>query len=146
MKKKLKILALFDAIAPTSLDQDLSAELKTDDWKTEAYAHLRALGPHGLVVAAFDNEPTHVNGYRAGFPDATAGVIRNVHEAAADRRGDTVDQDGIRLEDGAAGRVIVTIVAAAGRDFASGWPEAGRILSAQESLPRGLPRLRLRPV
>lgn len=35
-KKKLKILALFDAIAPTTIDQDLSAELKTDDWKTEA--------------------------------------------------------------------------------------------------------------
>ena len=36
MKKKLKVLALFDAIAPTTLDQDLSAELQTDDWKTEA--------------------------------------------------------------------------------------------------------------
>jgi hypothetical protein len=44
-------------------------ELGDDDWKTEAYAHLRALGP---VVAAFDNEPTHVNGYRGGFPDAIA--------------------------------------------------------------------------
>ena len=36
MKRKLKVLALFDAIAPTTLDQDLSAELKTEDWKTEA--------------------------------------------------------------------------------------------------------------
>lgn len=36
MKKKLKILALFDAITTTTLDQDLSAELKTEDWKTEA--------------------------------------------------------------------------------------------------------------
>jgi hypothetical protein len=44
-------------------------ELGDDDWKTEAYAHLRAIGP---VVAAFDNEPTHVNGYRGGFPDAIA--------------------------------------------------------------------------
>jgi hypothetical protein len=42
-------------------------ELGDDEWKQEAYAHLRALG---TVVAAFDNEPTHVNGYRAGFPDA----------------------------------------------------------------------------
>ena len=38
-----------------------------DAWKAEAYARLRGLGQ---VVAAFDNEPTHVNGYRAAFPDA----------------------------------------------------------------------------
>jgi len=43
-------------------------ELSDDDWKIEAYARLRQLGG---VVAVFDNEPTHVNGYRAGFPDAT---------------------------------------------------------------------------
>jgi len=43
-------------------------ELSDDDWKSEAYARLRQLGG---VVAVFDNEPTHVNGYRAGFPDAT---------------------------------------------------------------------------
>ena len=43
-------------------------ELSDDDWKTEAYARLRELG---AVAAVFDNEPTHVNGYRAGFPDAT---------------------------------------------------------------------------
>jgi hypothetical protein len=43
-------------------------ELSDDDWKIEAYARLKALGG---VVAVFDNEPTHVNGYRGGFPDAT---------------------------------------------------------------------------
>src|SRR4026207_747169 len=57
MKKKLKILALFDAIAPTTIDQDLSAELKTDDWKTEANV-LEALGGLGHTtehLAIFDN-------------------------------------------------------------------------------------------
>jgi D-alanine-D-alanine ligase len=43
VKKKLKVLALFDAIAPTTIDQDLSAKLKTEDWKTEAHV-LKALG------------------------------------------------------------------------------------------------------
>lgn len=43
MAKKLKVLALFDAIAPTRIDQDLTAELQTDDWKTEANV-LAALG------------------------------------------------------------------------------------------------------
>ena len=57
MKKKLKILALFDAITPTTLDQDLSAELKTDDWKTEAnvLAALRQLGHTVEHLAIFDD-------------------------------------------------------------------------------------------
>ena len=46
MKRKLKILALFDAIAPTTLDQDLTKELKTEDWKTESDI-LKALGELG---------------------------------------------------------------------------------------------------
>jgi len=55
--KKLKILALFDAIAPTTLDQDLSAELKTDDWKTEAniLAALAELGHPTEYLAIFDD-------------------------------------------------------------------------------------------
>jgi D-alanine-D-alanine ligase len=56
-KKKLKILALFDAITPTTIDQDLSAELQTDDWKTEANV-LAALGELGHTVehlAIFDD-------------------------------------------------------------------------------------------
>lgn len=57
MKRKLKVLALFDAIAATTLDQDLSAELKTEDWKTEAHV-LRALAQLGHTVehqAIFDD-------------------------------------------------------------------------------------------
>lgn len=57
MKKKLKVLALFDAIAPTTIDQDLSAELKTADWKTEAnvLAALRELGHTTEHLAIFDD-------------------------------------------------------------------------------------------
>ena len=57
MKKKLKILALFDAIRPTTIDQDFSAEMKTEDWKTEANV-LAALGELGYTtehLAIFDN-------------------------------------------------------------------------------------------
>lgn len=49
MRKKLKVLALFDAVEPTTLDQDLTSQLKTADWKTEAavLAALDELGyPH----------------------------------------------------------------------------------------------------
>ena len=57
MKRKLKVLALFDAIRPTTIDQDLSAEMKTEDWKTEANV-LAALGELGYTtehLAIFDN-------------------------------------------------------------------------------------------
>lgn len=57
MSKRLKVLALFDAVAPTALDQDLSAELQTPDWKTEAHvlAALRELGHETQYLALFDN-------------------------------------------------------------------------------------------
>ena len=57
MKKKLKILALFDAIRPTGIEEDLTAELKTDDWKTEAgvLAALKELGYPVEHLALFDD-------------------------------------------------------------------------------------------
>lgn len=57
MKKKLKVLALFDAISPTAIDQDLSAEMQTEDWKTEAnvMAALAALGYTAEHLVIFDD-------------------------------------------------------------------------------------------
>jgi D-alanine-D-alanine ligase len=57
VKKKLKILALFDAIAPTTIDQDLSTELQTPDWQTEAHVlgALKELGHTTEYLAIFDN-------------------------------------------------------------------------------------------
>src|SRR6185503_16815960 len=57
MKKKLKVLALFDAVSPTTINQDLSAELKTEDWKTEANVlhALRELGHSAEYLAIFDD-------------------------------------------------------------------------------------------
>lgn len=58
-----------------------------DDWKETAYAELRAIG---TVVAVFDNEPTHVNGYRRAFPDALV-----VHLATDDSGREVTLLDGI---------------------------------------------------
>lgn len=57
VRKKLKVLALFDAIAPTTLDQDLKEELKTEDWSSEANVlrALRTLGHETEYVAIFDD-------------------------------------------------------------------------------------------
>src|SRR4029434_5065409 len=57
MKRKFKVLALFDAVRPTKIDQDLSKEMKTEDWKTEANL-LTALGALGYTaehLAIFDD-------------------------------------------------------------------------------------------
>jgi D-alanine-D-alanine ligase len=46
VKKKLKVLVLFDGTSPTTVDQDFSDELKTKEWKTEADV-MNALGALG---------------------------------------------------------------------------------------------------
>lgn len=45
-----------------TLDED------DDDYKARTYQQLRGIGQ---VIAAFDNEPTHINGYHRAFADAT---------------------------------------------------------------------------
>ncbi len=57
MKKKLKVLVLFDGTSATTLDQDFSKEMKTPDWKTEAnvMAALGALGYAAEHLAIFDD-------------------------------------------------------------------------------------------
>ena len=57
MKRKLKVLALFDATGPTTIDQDLSEALKTEDRKTEADVlnALNALGYSAEYLAIFDD-------------------------------------------------------------------------------------------
>ncbi len=57
MKKKLKVLVLCDGARPTKIDEDLSQEMKTEDWKTEANV-LTALGELGYTaeqLAIFDD-------------------------------------------------------------------------------------------
>lgn len=55
--RKLKVLALFDAISPTTLDQDLTEEFMTEDWKTEVNVlnALRELGHETQHLAIFDD-------------------------------------------------------------------------------------------
>ena len=57
MKKKLKVLVLFDGTSPTTVDQDFSKEMKTKDWKTEAdvMTALAKLGCTAEHLAIFDD-------------------------------------------------------------------------------------------
>jgi len=57
VKKKLKVLVLFDGTRPTKIDEDLSKELKHKDWKTEKNVMdaLGALGHTAEHLAIFDD-------------------------------------------------------------------------------------------
>ena len=55
-------------------------ELHDDLWKEQACAKLEALGP---VVAAFDNEPAHINRYRQLFPGALCIHLDTDHSGRA---------------------------------------------------------------
>jgi D-alanine-D-alanine ligase len=57
VKKKLKVLVLFDGVQPTPIDADLSEEMKTEDWQTEAnvMAALSELGHIPEHLAIFDD-------------------------------------------------------------------------------------------
>jgi D-alanine-D-alanine ligase len=57
MKKNLKVLVLFDGVQPTPIDADLSEEMKTEDWQTEAnvMAALKELGHTAEHLAIFDD-------------------------------------------------------------------------------------------
>ncbi len=84
MKQKLKILALFDAVRPTTLDQDLSAELQTADWKTEAavLAALDELGHTHEQLAIFDD----LDLLRQKFQTFTPDVIFNLADQFRNNR------------------------------------------------------------
>jgi len=57
VKKKLKVLVLFDGVQPTPIDADLSEEMKTEEWETEAnvMAALKELGHTAEHLAIFDD-------------------------------------------------------------------------------------------
>ena len=79
MKHKLKVLAMFDAIAPTTLDQDSSKELKTEDWKTESHV-LKALGLTDEAARASLRFGL-IRGTSADDVEAAAAAVASVVEA-----------------------------------------------------------------
>jgi hypothetical protein len=72
---------------PVHLFMKPTFDMSDDAYKTTAYAQLRRLG---RVLAVFDNEPTHINGYRGAFADALA-----VHLATDDSGRDVDLAEGV---------------------------------------------------
>jgi D-alanine-D-alanine ligase len=84
MAKKLKVLALFDAGEPTAIDHDLTEELKTEDWKTEAniLAALRELGHTTDYLVIHDN----LDALRQKLQSFEADVIFNLADEFRNNR------------------------------------------------------------
>jgi len=77
VKKKLKVLVLFDGTSPTRLDQDFSQELKTKDWKTEADV-MNALGALGHIaehLAIYDDVDLVRQKLEAFAPDVLFNLV-----------------------------------------------------------------------
>ena len=85
MKQKLKVLALFDAVRPTKIDQDFTKEMKTPDWKTErdVFAALGALGHTAEHLAIFDD----LNMLRQKMETFAPDVIFNLADQFKNNRG-----------------------------------------------------------
>ncbi len=85
MKRKLKVLALFDAMSPTTLDQDLQTYLKVEDRKTEADV-LKALAQSGHTaehLAIYDDLDLLRQKLQAFEPD----IIFNLADQFKNNRG-----------------------------------------------------------
>ena len=63
-------------VGSTKLIMKPTLEESDDTYKERAYRELRS---HGVVCCAFDNEPTHINGYARVFPEAISVHLATDH-------------------------------------------------------------------
>jgi D-alanine-D-alanine ligase len=85
MKKKLKVLVLSDGTRPVGVDQDLSKELKTSEWKTEAnvMAALKSLGHIAEPLALFDDVDVLRQKMETFAPDALFNLVEQFNNNPA---------------------------------------------------------------
>jgi len=78
MKKKLKVLVLFDIPSPPPKEPDFSQEMKTEDWKAEAdvIGALKRLGHEVRELGVYDDPGMIVDEIRSYPPD----VVFNLTE------------------------------------------------------------------
>ena len=88
MSQKDKILVLCDALGPTTIDQDLSEDLKTEDWETEANVMnaLRARGYPFEMLGIFNDTNLIREKIKAYKPDVIFNLVeRFKHTSAFDQ-------------------------------------------------------------
>ena len=85
MRKKLKVLALFDTAGPPPADQDFSHELQTVDWKAEANVinALKRLGHEVRTLGVFDEPGLILDEVKAHAPDVVFNLTEHFHNRSA---------------------------------------------------------------
>ncbi len=85
MKKRLKVLALFDTAGTPPADQDFSRELKTADWKAEANVidALKRLGHEVRMLGVFDEPGLILDEVKAHPPDAVFNLTEHFNNRSA---------------------------------------------------------------
>jgi len=83
MKKKLDVLVIFDLPSPPPKDLDLSRELDSEDWKTEAHVvrALNRLGHRVRTIGLYDDPGPVLDEIKTHRPD----VVFNLAEQFKDR-------------------------------------------------------------
>ena len=85
MRKKLKVLALFDTAGTPPADQDFSRELQTADWKAEANVidALKRLGHEVRTLGVFDEPGLILDEVKAHAPDVVFNLTEHFHNRSA---------------------------------------------------------------
>jgi len=85
MRKKLKVLALFDTAGTPPADQDFSRELQTTDWKAEANVidALKRLGHEVRTLGVFDEPGLILDEVKAHPPDVVFNLTEHFHNRSA---------------------------------------------------------------
>ena len=85
MKKRLKVLVLSDGTRATAVDQDLSKELSSTEWKTEAnvMAALKSLGHIAEHLALYDNVDVLRQKAEAFAPDVLFNLVEQFNNNPA---------------------------------------------------------------
>jgi D-alanine-D-alanine ligase len=85
VRKRYKVLVLFDTAGTPPADQDFSKELKTDDWATEANI-IEALGKLGhevRTIGVWDEPGMIIDEIKANTPDVVFNLTEHFNEVSA---------------------------------------------------------------
>ena len=85
MKKRLKVLVLFDTAGTPPADQDFSQELKTEDWKAEANVlnALKRLGHEVRSLGVFDEPGLILEEVKTHPPDVVFNLTEHFNNRSA---------------------------------------------------------------
>ncbi|MGH7830198.1 MAG: hypothetical protein ACREP8_08470, partial [Candidatus Binatia bacterium] len=88
MRKKLKVLVLFDTAGTPPPDQDFTEELKTEDWKAEANVidALRRLGHEVRTIGVYDEPRLILDEVTSHPPDVVFNLTEHFNNRLASDR------------------------------------------------------------